>query len=455
MPASLFDPDLVRLLEGDRLILSKTQFPIVTVSASFRDVVELQHAVSDDVNYPDVVFSRAHYSMALAIAIAAWGKERVDREKAWLVDPTNYVNKNDWQKIAFSEQIGRILARNDFLAWIKKNLVDRYGRKKLPITAAITPPLLFLTEQIHRPIISVHDQTGNILAGTGKTVIQVVTDPFVRPEYLYHGELPTMHYCVFDEQTRTDLLTMAQDLEKDVPPERVTVTGPPVDPRIVAARDQKSADGWYRRPLHLLLTTGGLGTNKEELHTLLEQLLPLIRQKPLPIQLVYYAGTNEDHAHMVQDLAKKHGIRLANPNDQHAPLRLLYADDVVVANQYLIVYGFPWADVVFTKPSGDMAYDAVAAGCGLFFLEPWGAWERTIQRLFIHQGLARNAEPTAIVGQLQTLAQPNHRSWLTASINKALSLPPTYLRGAANILAVARRAGRGQTLAGVRPTPWV
>jgi hypothetical protein len=443
MPAkSLLDDALVRILEEDQFILARTQFPIVTVSASFRDIVELQHTVQDVINQPDVVFSRAHYSMALAVAVAAWGKELVNREKAWLVDPTNYVSKEDWKRIAFSETIGRLMARNDLFAWLKKNILDKYGRRKLPITAAITGPLLFLCQDIKRPIISLHDQAGNILANTGQTIVQVVTDPFVRPEYLQHAELKTMYYCVFDEKTRFDFLELAEAMGKKVDPERVVVTGPPVDPRIVVSREGKNAASWHHRPLHLLLTTGGLGTNKEELGKILRQLLPLCRKSSCQLQLTYYAGTNADHAEMVKRIAKTAKIKLGGITDDQAKLRLLYADDVVTANQLLIQYGFPWADLIITKPSGDMAYDAVAAGCPLLLLEPWGEWEKSIQQTFLNLGLARTAEIKDIAAQLRLLTHPDGEVWLDSALSKVLSLPSTYLRGAHNILAVARRAGR-------------
>lgn len=59
-----------------------------------------------------------------------------------------------------------------------------FGRKKLPILDSITPALLYLSERIERPILSFHTSVGNVLAGQGKTVFQVVTDPHVREDYL-------------------------------------------------------------------------------------------------------------------------------------------------------------------------------------------------------------------------------------------------------------------------------
>ena len=74
------------------------------------------------------------------------------------------------------------------------------------------------------------------MAGQGKTVLQVITDPHVRDEYLDHAEKKNMHYCVFDERTQFELLEKAKLSDKDLDPQRISVTGPPVDPRIVAAR---------------------------------------------------------------------------------------------------------------------------------------------------------------------------------------------------------------------------
>lgn len=444
MPNTLLDSVTADLLEGDRQLLKKTQFPIVTLSASFRDKVESQYDKEDGRNHPDVVFSRAHYSMALAVAIAAWGTKKARPERAWLVDPTNYVQQADWKKAASMELVGRILARSPLLNWVKQNVVDRYARSRLPITPAIQGPLLYLMEEVKQPIISLHIETGNMLAQTGKEVVQVVTDPHVREDYLNQAQLPNIRFCVFDEATKKEFLAKADDLDKTVDSKRVIVTGSPIDPRVVSARSPKKATSWQRRGLRILLTTGGLGTNKEELAAALRSLLPLLRRrKHLPVQVVYYAGTNLDHKKMVEKIAAEAEIVLGKPNDESSRLRLLYADDLVDANALLLTYGFPWADVVVAKPSGDMAYDAIAAGCALLLLQPWGEWEKVIAKNFIKQKVAEWAQVEEFALQLEQLAGVGSKSgarsapWLYTAIEKSLAIPQKHWSGAKKILEVA------------------
>jgi hypothetical protein len=392
-------------------------------------------------NHPDVTLSRAHYSMALGVAVAAWGSDVPDTKKAWLVEPTNYVTRKDWNRVSFTATMGRMMARYSLLEKIKKLVLDR-NRKAFPLTTTIMPPLLFLTENVTRPIISMHIVSGNILAESGKKVVQVVTDPHVREDYVQHANLSNITYCVFDENTRYEFFQVAAAHGKEVDPSRVIVTGPPIDPRVLAARDTKKTDSWRRRPLRVLLTTGGLGTNKDELAKILEQMLPLTRKRNNPVQVVYYAGTNPDHAQMVTKLAEKHKVKLGKITDRRAAFRLLASDDIVDGNNLLLLYGLPWADVVYTKPSGDMAYDAAAAGCALMFLRPWGEWELNIREIFLQLGVARNADIDHTAEQLDSIRDRTPgTAWLEHALELAHTLPPHLLRGSENILNVARRLG--------------
>lgn len=443
MPHDLFDAQTERLLKEDRQWLENSRFPIITISASFRDEVEAIHKVRDNENHPDVVFSRAHYSMALGVAVAAWGSDKPDQKKSWLVDPTNYVTRHDWSRVATSETLGRLIARHPILQWVKNNILDTYGRKNFPLEREITPPTLYLTEKVNKPIISLHIVTGNILAKTGKKIVQVVTDPHVREDYLLHADLPNMTYCVFDDKTRFDFLEKAQDLGKKVDPNRVVVTGPPVDPRILAARAQKKTDSYRRRSPRILLTTGGLGTNKNELAHLLQQILPLTRKRSNPIQIVYYAGTNQDHVEMVTALAKEAHVAVGKYNDRRAAFRILSHDNIVDANNLLLLYGLPWADVVYTKPSGDMAYDASLAGAALILLEPWGEWEKNVAAIFTQRDIARWMDTKHPAEQLQELTDAlNDHSWLEHALEQTRLLPPHFYHGAENILHVAQKVGR-------------
>ncbi|MEP7166735.1 MAG: hypothetical protein ABI758_02005 [Candidatus Woesebacteria bacterium] len=422
------------LLLKDKKNLEQTPIPVVTVAASFRDELARYHGVKEyfgDVE-DEVLFSRAHYSMALAALVCAWGGIKPDPKKAWGVDPTNYVTRQDWGKLEFTEEVGQLMARNSFLKWVK-DLIDTKVRQKLPITGAIATPLLMLFERVHRPILSFHYETGNLLIGAGKQVVQVVTDPHVRPQYLEHAERPTIRYCVFDEKTRTDMLELAEVMGKDLDPKRVVVTGPPVDPRIVAARKKKSPTAYTKRPVRLVITTGGLGTNKKEIETCFRSLAPLLRHAK--IQLIVYVGVHEDIREMIHQIAKQEGIPTAEKHHVEAPLRIFHSPHIVQANEMLIQYAFPWADGFITKPSGDMAYDAAAAGCFLLTLEPWGEWEHNIRDIFEQRGISRRAIPEKLQEQLDSLLTAHGSpAWAETAIGNALALPKLFTEGIQNIL---------------------
>lgn len=440
---SLFDPNLIKAYAADKQALENTQIPIVTVFGTYREDVKGWHGLPEDESLSDIVLSRAHYSMAFGTAVQAWGG-RINKTKAWLVDPTNYVSSRQWSQVSFTETVGKTIARFPMLK-TAKDLIDRFGRTKLPILDSITPPLLFLTEKIHKPFLSFHIATGNILLDHGKKVLQVITDPHVRYDYLKHAGNPNLNYCVFDQGTKDELLEKAKLAGLEINPNSIYVTGPPVDPRIVACRDKKQP--WRSGPLKLCLATGGLGTNKYELLQIIENLAPTLRQHGVEYQLLVYAGTHADIYHAVENLAKMQHIKLGKLDDQKAELRIIYHPQIVDANELLIKYGFKWADGFITKPSGDMAYDAVAAGCFLLTLKEWGEWEGIIRQRFEELGISRRAVAEQLPAQLISLtsAQHNTPSFVTRAMSQAQRLPSLYLHGAENILKAYERTAKSKS----------
>ncbi len=461
--SSYQDAGLKDTFTQDKKNLENSEIPIVTVSATFQEDLKGAYNLPENDLETDVVFSRAHYSMAFGVLNQAW-QDKIDPSKAWMVDPTNYVNLQNWKSVKFTEFVGKTLARIPVLKKLK-DLADKFARNSLPILESITPPLQELTADIDRPILSFHIAAGNILLKQGKTVIQMVTDPHVREDYLNQADNPNLIYLVFNKQTKEELINKAQEMKKTVPTERVIVTGPPVDPRIVSCRQHKQP--WQpgqNHPLRLCLTTGGLGTNKPELKKLLQQLLPEIQRNPEKYQLLVYAGTHLDIAEMVKKISLNHGINphLISPHDpaqftvgqnisqcdpQEAarelaqqPISLIYHPQIVDVNELLIKYAFPWADGFVTKPSGDMAYDAVASGCFLLTLKEWGEWEYNIRQIFTQEGVARPAVVDNFMQQLEeikTSYAPNP-PWITQAMQKALNIDELYLKGAKNIISATQ-----------------
>jgi hypothetical protein len=434
---SLFDPQLEKTFAEDRKFLERTKLPIITVSGTYTEDLKRIHHLADNETDRDIVFSRAHYTMALAIATQAWG-DKIDPAKAWVVDPTNYVNNKDWFSVNLTESIGKTLARHSFLKLLK-DFVDKFGRNKLPILESITPPLLYLTEKVQTPVLSFHIACGNILASQGKHVLQVITDPHVRYDYLTHAENPKMYFCVFDEATKLEFLEKAAIMNLKADASRIIVTGPPIDPRIIKMREKKNP--WRSGPLKLCITTGGLGTNKAEIETLLKQLLPELRKKEEKFRIVVYAGTHQDIAQMVTDMATAHRVSLGDADERSAKLRVLYHPQLINANELLMKYGFPWAHGFISKPSGDMAYDCVASGSFLLTLQEWGEWEHNIRSLFEQKDISRKAAVNNIVEQLSVLmsAQSRSQSWIESAMHLALRVDKLMLSGAKNIVAAHKK----------------
>jgi hypothetical protein len=431
------DKNLEKTLAYDRERLAQTELPIVTVAGTFREDIKRLYGLPNNNTQHDTVFSRAHFSMAVAIANQVW-EGRIHPKKAWLADPTNYVSVEDWQKIVLTEIVGKTIARHGVLHQLK-SFIDQFGRNKLPILDSITPPLLYLTENIERPILSMHIAAGNILAVQGKKVVQVVTDPHVRPEYVQNAHLPNIAFCVFDERTQLEFLEVAAIHHVAVDPQRVVVTGPPIDPRVVAARDKKVP--WRSGPLKLCIATGGLGTNSYEIRQVLAQLLPHLRREPCPYQVVLYAGTQQDIVKIGYSLAEENHIPVADVHKPNARFRVAYHPQILDANELLIKYVFPWSDGFITKPSGDMAYDAVAAGCFLLTLSEWGIWEERIREIFEQKDISREAETEAIVTQLSVLQQATRgKSWVENAMHESLRIEKLFLRGAEKTIQFAKAA---------------
>ncbi|MBU0974253.1 hypothetical protein KKD03_00960 [Patescibacteria group bacterium] len=426
----LFDPYLIKTFKKDKKFLETTKVPIITVSASYKEDLKKSHGFPDSDTIPDVVFSRAHYSMALGVAIQIWGK-RIDPKKAWIVDPTNYVSHKNWNSIELTEIVGKTIARWPMLKKIK-DLIDTFGRSKLPILKSITPPLLHLTESIHHPILCFHIAAGNILAGQGKKILQVITDPHVRDEFIKYADQKNIKFCVFDEATKIEFLEKAAEHAVKADPNRIIVTGPPIDPRVISTRKKKHP--WRNGPINLCLTTGGLGTNKNEMEAILEQILPELR-KNNKYKLLVYASTHQDINLLIKKLAKKHKVKISNLNEKTAKLRIIYHPQLVDANELLIKYAFPWSDGFLTKPSGDMAYDAVSSGSFLLTLAEWGEWEERIREVFEQKDIARTAMTNNIIAQLKVLSSTagKSQSWIEKAMHQAHTIDPLFLNGSKKI----------------------
>jgi len=439
--------ELSSVVETEAKKLSQAKVPIITVSGTYRKELLKQYECFSKIN-SEAIFSRAHYSMAEAVRQACLDQKLT----AHVVDPTNFVDTNDWSKIDFTEFVGQQMARNKPLKWLKDK-IDTVVRNKLPITDAITPPLESLIEPVTKPIISMHYEAGNVAQRNGKKVLQVITDPHVRPQYLdglagvdkltRHSDNQTkpinqltnqlnnqITYAVFDSQTKAELMAKAKELGKQLSEDQVEVTGPPVDPRISKLLKKKNIYE-AKRPLNIAITTGGLGTNLAEIKHVLEELEPLLKTYPEKIRLFLYAGTHRDFRNFFEKFASENNLRIGDLDDTKARVRILYEDSIVDANENLIEHMFPWADVILTKPSGDMAYEAIACGAVPLFLEPWGEWEENVQKRLteLHVGFDFDSQNA----HAQMLKYFKFKTIIKAQM-EIRELDSNYFQGARNIV---------------------
>lgn len=419
----------------ERHLLETVEVPIVTVSATFKEELVKEFGEKPEEITPDVTFSRAHYSMANALVVAA----TKNKKTFWMIDPTNYVSARDWPKIMFTERMGRLIARSPLLKELK-DLMDTRLRNQLPLTSAIKEPLTYVTGRVQRPIICLHYEAGNILLENGKTVLQVVTDPHVRPQYLTHADNPKLSWAVFDEHTKARLIELGFILGHKIEEKRVTVTGCPVDPRIIKKDRNTSIHGYKTRPLRLAITTGGLGTNKDEIISLLTHLAPAIKKGE--IHIAAYSGVHEDFLSMFTTFARVNHLKIGSITDSQASFRVFHGNDIVDANELLLDYIFPWADGFITKPSGDMAYEAIAAGCFLLTLRPWGEWEENIRAVTENMGVSIRADIENILAQLRaitTMPIEKNKPWVELALERAQKHAKTVSQGAFNILKLHRK----------------
>lgn len=419
------DLDLKEAIHKERHLLEEVDVPIVTISATYRkELADKYKSVSHSGS--DVVFSRAHFSMAEAVKQAALELNKT----SYMSDPTNFVSEKQWASIEFTETTGQIMARFKPLKMLKDK-IDTVVRNKLPITKAIIEPLDYLTGKTKNPVISLHYEVGNLLANKGKKIVQVVTDPHVRPQYLNSLPSKDVVFCVFDEETKNEFLNEATRQNKEVSPDQIIVTGPPVDPRVSKLSKNKNSIS-KDEPIKLAICTGGLGTNFFEVKEVLDRLTPLVKN-PRKVKLFLYAGTHRDFRNYFEHFADKNHLRIGNLEDEEADIRILYEDSIVDANNNLIKYMFPWAHGIITKPSGDMAYDGAAAGCFMFFLEPWGEWEVNIQKRFVDMKIGFDIKPSEVYDELLQLHKKGN---LNKAIENAKTLPSEFRNGSKNIVKV-------------------
>jgi hypothetical protein len=89
-----------------------------------------------------------------------------------------------------------------------------------------------------------------------------------------------------------------------------------------------------------------------------------------------------------------------------------------------------------------MAYEAIAAGCFLLSLKPWGEWEENIRAVTEAMGVSIRADIENIVAQLQaitTVPVEKNKPWVELALERAQKHAKTVSQGAFNILKLHRQ----------------
>ena len=144
---------------------------------------------------------------------------------------------------------------------------------------------------------------------------------------------------------------------------------------------------------------------------------------------------------MFTTFARLHRIKIGENNDPQSAFRVFHGNDIVDANELLLDYIFPWADGFISKPSGDMAYEAIAAGCFLLTLHPWGEWEENIRAVTEAMGVSIRADIPNILSQLKairTMPIEKNKPWVELALEKAQKHAKSVSQGAFNILKLHR-----------------
>lgn len=247
-------------------------------------------------------------------------------------------------------------------------------------------------------------------------VVGVVTD-FAVHAFWIHPEVDA--YAVATEAMRDIMVA------RGIAPERVAVTGIPVDPRFTAIGESRPA---LRERLHLprgrkivLMMGGGLGMGP------IVKMMDALSNSREPVCAVVIAGRN----------AKLHARVLAAARALDYPVRVLpFVDNV---HEYMHA-----ADVLLTKPGGLTTAEALVAGVPMILFKPLpGQEERNVRYLTERRAAVRARTPAELERTVRDLIENPSRTERMAAAIRDIARPDA----AAEIAEIVRRLATGKELA--------
>ncbi len=247
-------------------------------------------------------------------------------------------------------------------------------------------------------------------------VVGVVTD-FAVHAFWIHPEVDA--YAVATDAMRDIMVA------RGVSPERIAVTGIPVDPRFGATAESRKA---LRERLDLpadrkivLMMGGGLGMGP------IVKMMDALSGSREPVCAVVIAGRNAKLRTRV--LAAAHGLDY--------PVRVLpFVDNV---HEYMHA-----ADVLLTKPGGLTTAEALVAGVPMVLFKPLpGQEERNVRYLTEHRAAVRAKTPAELERSVRDLIENPAKTERMEAAIREIARP----NAAAEIAAIVRRLAEPKEIA--------
>jgi processive 1,2-diacylglycerol beta-glucosyltransferase len=347
-----------------------------------------------------------------AAAVEAALREMGVAEEVRNVDTLQYTNKL-FRHLYSKAYIELVNKTPEVLGWLYDALDKPWKneRRRLALDKLNTRPFVKLLKE-YRPeiVVCTHFLPAEIISwlkakeriATRQAI--VVTDFDVHAMWLCHHY---EQYFVALDETRAHMEKLG------IPPEKISVTGIPIDPVFASTKDKREMRGKHGlRPdlVTILLSAGGFGVGPVE--HIVESLLEL----RAPAQVVALCGRNEELKQRVEKVAAGKTGRAS-----HVDVKAVgYTTEM---DEYMSA-----SDLLLGKPGGLTTSEALAKGLGFVVVNPIPGQEERNSDHLLEEGVAIRC---------------NNLPALAYKIDRLLADPPRFDAMRTNALRLARpRAAR-------------
>jgi processive 1,2-diacylglycerol beta-glucosyltransferase len=287
------------------------------------------------------------------------------------VDTLDYTNKL-FRRLYSKAYIDLVNNAPEVLGWLYDQLDKPWKneRRRLALDKLNTRPFVKLLKEYQPEIVvCTHFLPAEIISWLrAKERLQcrqviVVTDFDVHAMWLCHHY---EHYFVALDETREHMIRLG------IPPDKLTVSGIPIDPVFAAPKDKQE----MRRKHHLkpdrttiLVSAGGFGVGS------LEHLMSSLMELKHPAQIISICGRNQEMKRKIDTLAARVAQR-----SQLTVKALGYTtemDELMAAS-----------DIVLGKPGGLTTSEALARGLVFVIVNPIPGQEERNSDHLLEQGVA-------------------------------------------------------------------